>query len=363
MNPEADDELVATRGRRPGGIVGWLLLRLVWLLLSLFGVTFVTFLVLDLSPVDRAELDVARRAEGSVAAGPGYANEAERRAAVQRLRVRYGLVDRATGEWLPLWQRYSRWLRNAATLRLAGPGEDQRAFWRRLSHALPVTVLLGGIALLLAFGVGLPLGAWLGRNVGTRRERWWSRLLLIGVGVPDYLLATLLLLAFSVVWVQWLPAGGLRSPDADAFAFGWQLLDFAWHLVLPVVVLATGPTVMVVRFVRDAVARAAGAPFMTTLVALGVSERELGRRLLRHGLTPVATLAGGLLPMLVGGSIVVETLFGLDGVGRLAFRATVEQDQAMVMAVVLLTSVVTLLALLVSDVLHRLVDPRVRLAD
>ena len=102
---------------------------------------------------------------------------------------------------------------------------------------------------------------------------------------------------------------------------------------------------------------------MTSLRALGVAPKVVSRRLLRHGAVPVATLAGGLLPMLVGGSIIVENLFSLDGLGHLAFRAVLDQDQAIVMAIVLLTSLVTLISLLVSDLLHRVVDARVRLTD
>ncbi len=335
----------------------WLATRLGWLLVTLLGVTFVTFLVLDLAPVDRAELEATQ----ATAAG-SYPDRAARQLAVEQLRVRYGMVDPVTREPLPLWRRYAGWLGNALTLRLAGPGEDDAALWRRLGEALPVTALLGGLGLLLAFGVGLPLGVWLGRRVGAPAERAVSAAMLVAVGLPEFLLATLLLLAFSVAWLQWLPASGLRSNGAEQWGLVRQLLDFAWHLLLPVTVLALGPVVLVTRFVRDAVARASAAPFVTSLVALGVEPDELRRRLLRHGATPAATLVGSLLPMLVGGSIVVESMFALDGLGRIAFQAVRGQDQAMVMALVLLTSAVTLVALLVSDLMHRVVDPRVRLA-
>lgn len=126
--------------------------------------------------------------------------------------------------------------------------------------------------------------------------------------------------------------------------------------------MASSPGVLVTRFLRDSVARAVVSPSATYARALGLAPERLRWRLLRNGAAPLATLAGTLLPILVGGSIVVENLFSLDGVGHLAFRAVEDQDQAMVMALVLMTSVVTLLALIASDVLHRLVDPRVRIA-
>jgi ABC-type dipeptide/oligopeptide/nickel transport system permease component len=336
----------------------WFLLRILWLLVTLLGVTFVTFLALDLAPVDRAEIEVmkARQADS-------YVDTAHRNESIRKLRVHFGMADPVTGEPLSLWRRYSGWLGNALTLRLAGPGEDHAALWRRLAEALPVTMLLGGISLLVALLLGLPVGVWLGRRVGQGRERFWSSVMLTAIGVPEFLMASLLLLAFSVVWVQWFPAGSLRSIGADEWSFFRQLIDFLWHLALPVLVMSIGPLVMVTRFVRDAVARASAAPFVTNLRALGVEPKTVNRRLLRHGAVPVATLTGGLLPMVVGGSIIVENQFSLDGLGHLAFRAVLGQDQAVVMALVLLTSAVTLLALLVSDLMHRLVDARVRLTD
>tara|TARA_R110002096_G_scaffold30459_18_gene90772 strand:- start:972 stop:1991 length:1020 start_codon:yes stop_codon:yes gene_type:complete len=336
----------------------WFLIRVLWLLVTLLGVTFVTFFVLDCAPVDRAEIEVMKAGQSN-----SYVDVAHRNESIKKLRVHYGMDDPATGEPLPLWRRYSAWIGNALTLRLAGPGEDHAALWRRLAEALPVTMLLGGISLLLALLLGLPIGVWLGRRVGRNRERFWSAVMLCAIGIPEFLLATLLLLTFSVVWVQWFPAGSLRSIGSDQWTFLWQLLDFAWHLTLPILVMSIAPMVMVTRFVRDAVARASAAPFVTNLLALGVEPKTVSRRLLRHGAVPVATLAGGLLPMLVGGSIIVENLFSLDGLGHLAFLAVLGQDQAVVMALVLLTSTVTLVALLVSDLLHRLVDARVRLTD
>ncbi|MEZ6038581.1 MAG: ABC transporter permease [Planctomycetota bacterium] len=334
----------------------WLLLRISTLLLTLLGVTFVTFVVLDRAPVDRAELEIAK---ASIEAP--FTAAVQREEAVQRLRVQYGMVDAVTGEPLPVWRRYAAWLGNALTLRLGGPGEDHATIWRRIGAALPVTLLIGGLAAALAVVLGMRVGVWLGRAVGRRRERLASVLLLAGYGVPEFLLATLLQLLLCATWLHLLPSAGLRSPGAENWSLPWQLGDFAMHLLLPVLVIAIGPFVTVTRFVRDAVARAERAPFATCLHALGVDDDEVRGRLWRHGATPVATLIGTMVPMLVSGSIVVESMFSLDGLGQLAFRALGEQQQSMIMALVLMTSVITLLSLLVSDLLHRALDARVRL--
>lgn len=333
----------------------WLCVRLGWMVVSLLGITFVTFVVLDLAPVDRAQIEVARQQQDS-----GFSNLAARDKAILQLRVRYGLVDQETLQPAPIWRRYGNWLGNALCLRFAGPNEDDRALWRRLENALPVTMWLGLLSLLVVAVVGVPLGSWLGMRAGTAADRAVSRCLFVIVGLPEFLFATLLLFGFGGLWLSWFPSGGLRSPGSEHWSIFRQVVDFAWHLVLPVTVMATGPTVLVVRFLRDAVARADASAFADNLRALGTEPATLRWRLVRNGAAPLATLAGTLLPMLVTGSIVVENLFALDGIGHLAFRAVEAQDQAMLMALVVVTSTVTLLALIASDVAHRVVDPRIR---
>lgn len=336
---------------------GFLLRRCLWMVPTLLGITFVTFLALDLAPLDRASLELAQREETAP-----LASEQAREVALARLRIRYGLIDPQTLEPVPVYLRYLRWLGNAVTFRLAGPDEDQAGFRRRLGAALPVSVLLGFWALVVAGAVGAPLGVWLGMRRGSRQDRAASALMFLALGIPEVLLATLLLLAFGGAGLGWLPVTGLRSEGAVADSFAAQLLDLARHLVLPVAVMAIGPTLLVARFLRESVGRAAESAFARNLDAWGIEPRLRRRRLLHVGFAPLATLAGTLLPMLVAGSIAVETVFSLDGVGRLGLMAVRSQDQAMVMAVTVLGSVVTLGALVLSDLLHRWVDPRVRLA-
>jgi peptide/nickel transport system permease protein len=323
----------------------------------LLGITFVTFVVIDRAPVDRAELEVARAAPERA-----FTDVRSRDLAVLRLRVQHGMVDPATLEPEPVVDRYLAWLGNAVRLRFGGPNDDHAALLARIGAALPVTALLGALTLLVAFGAGIPVGVRLGLRAGSRADRAASTVLLAAAALPEFLVGTLLVLALCSAWLQWLPANGLRTPGSEELVLAEQLADLAWHLVLPVTVLALGPTALVVRFVRDAVARAAKAPFAAALHALGAPAHVVRARLVRHGCVPVATLAGSLLPLLVSGSIVVENLFGLDGLGHLAFTACEQLDQPMVMALVVLGSTATMAGYALSDWLHRAVDPRVRLS-
>ncbi|MBM3973709.1 MAG: ABC transporter permease [Planctomycetes bacterium] len=330
-----------------------LLRRLLWLCGMLLGVSFATFAVVDLAPVDRAELAIAR-----AAGDRAFADLDARERAILQLRAQFGMVDPVTLQPAPLGTRYLQWLGNAARLRFAGPNGDHDALWRRIAQAWPTTALLGGLALLLAFGVGVPLGARLGMAAGTAREGVASALLLAFAALPEFLVATLLLLAFGAAGLQWLPVSGLRSPDATTWPAWQQALDSARHLVLPVAVIGVGPLALVARFVRDAVARADRSPWVETMRALGAEPAVLRRRLRRHGALPAATLAGSLLPMLVGGSVVAENAFALDGLGHLAFTAASEQDQPLLLALVTLGAIATLLAFAFADWLHARLDRR-----
>ncbi len=318
----------------------------------LFGISLLTFLLLDLVPVERA---AAAATQGTAQRGA-----AERAAAVKALRVRYGLVDAATGEERSFWSRYGEWLAHAARLDFAPPDEAPERFRRRFWSAVLVSTLIGAAALFVALAVGVPVGAWLGARIGGAADRWISPPLIATSAMPEFLVATLLiLLVGGGIGPALLPGNGLRTPGSSAWGVVPQGLDLAAHLALPVATLALGPTVAVARYLREAVGRLSREGFAEALRAWGTPEREVRRRVLRHAFGPVWTLLGTLLPALVAGSVVVETVFGLPGFGHLSFQAVIERDVSVVMASVLFTAVLVLLGLLASDLLHRRSDPRV----
>lgn len=335
----------------------WLAIRCAWMVPSLLGITFFTFLLLDAAPVDRARMEVLQARDGGAPVDPK-----EREVALLRLQVRYGFIDEQTLRPVPVWERYGHWLGNALRLRLAGPDEDEVRLWRRLGAAVPVSILLGLATLLSALGAGIPVGVWLGLRAGTRREQNASRSMFVLGGLPEVLIATLLLIAFGGVWLDWFPAGGLRSDGMESESRWRSATDLMWHIYLPVLAMTLPIYLMIARFVRDAVKLASATPSADNLRAWGVEAKVFRLRMIRAGCVPLASLCGSLLPMTVAGSIVVETTFSIDGVGRLFWTAVTGQDHAMVMAIVLLTSLATLVSLVIADLLQQWIDPRVRLA-
>ncbi|MCA8944249.1 MAG: ABC transporter permease, partial [Planctomycetes bacterium] len=320
----------------------------------LVGITLATFLVLDWLPIDRERARVESSME--------HATAEARAAAVREMRVAVGMIDAETGRPVPWWRRYLHWVEHAACFDFRATQADAGAFRARFGRALAVSALLGLLAVTLAVGLGLLIGTWSGMRPDSAGDRMVSNAVLLGFSLPEFLTATLLLLLLGGgLGGPWLPAGGLTSEGAGAWSRGAQWLDLAAHLAMPVTTLALVPLAIVVRHVRAAVVRATRSEFVNTMRNWGASEREIRRALFRHGAVPLATLFGTLLPSIVGGTVVVEQAFAIPGMGRMAFEGVLDKDVGVVMAITLLVSCATLLALTISDVLHRAVDPRVEL--
>jgi peptide/nickel transport system permease protein len=334
-------------------MVRLVLRRLAWLLPTLLGVTLATFALIDVAPYDRAEIASAPVGD------PGAADAAARRDALARLRLKYDLVDES-GAPRPLLERYGRWLGRAVRLDFAGPGEDPELLRRRFAAALPPTLLLSFLALLVALASAIPLGGWLGLHAGGRVDTAASVVLTALHGVPRFLVATLLVLFVAGgLGPAWFPTGGLSSVAANDASTWTRFADFAHHLVLPVVTLALGPFVVLVRFLRDGVAAARGSDFVLQLRALGMSETFVRRAAVRNGAVGVVTVLGAAIPGLVAGSVVVETVFAVPGLGRMLFLAILERDHPTVLALTVIGAVATSVGFLVADLLQAALDPRV----
>ncbi|MGA1605338.1 MAG: ABC transporter permease [Planctomycetota bacterium] len=327
--------------------------RLCWMPVTLLGIAFVTFLLLDVVPSDRAVLELQQ--------GQRIHGEAQV-AALRALRIRYGLIDAETGEPRPVLARFGSWCARAATFDLAPPGETAERFRFRFVQALATSALLGVLALIVALGLGVMLGAWWGARAARPSGRIVGGLALALSTLPEFLVATLLLLFLGGgVGPAVLPAVGLQSPGADALSGPARLADLLAHLALPVATLALVPTVTVARFVAEGLGRALEAEFAHAMRGLGCDEHAVRRRALRHALSPVWTLLGVLVPSLLTGTVVVEQVFSIQGFGRLTLDGVLRRDVATTMASTLSVAVLVLFGLLVSDVLHRLADPRVEL--
>jgi len=304
--------------------------RLLTVPLLLLGISLITFTLLNLAPGDPA--DILLRLQN-----PGVEPPRE---AVLAFRRELGLDD-------PLWTRYSRWLGQAlmgdlgVSYRTGGPIVSE------LAQRLPATLLLAGASLGLAVLLGIPLGILAAVFKGSPMDGMARLLALAGATVPSYVLSLLLILAFAVT-LHWLPAigyGGIR------------------HLVMPAVALSAGLAAQLMRLSRASLLETLTQDYMRTARAKGLRERTV---VLRHGfknaLLPVVTITGIGMGHLLGGAVIVETIFGWPGVGKYAVDAIFLRDYPVVQAVVLYLAVIFLLVNFGVDVVYRWLDPRLDFA-
>ncbi len=295
--------------------------RLVLMVPTFLGITALTFAIAHLAPGDplHLESDLAAAASSQVAAAPA-----------DSLIVQYG-----------------HWLAKMVRFDFGQSLVDHRDARDKIWEALPNTVLLASLALLLAWLAAVPLGAFLATTKRARTGSLVAASLSLASAVPSFWLAVLLLLVFANPRAfDWFPFQGLGSPA---------------HVVLPVVCLTYPTLAFATRQVRAAMQTALAQDFVKAARARGIPEsRVVWRHAFRNALLPLVTVLGLQLPHLISGSVVVERVFGIPGMGSLAIESVGLRDYPVVMAISTLTAVATMVAMLLVDVVYLAIDPRLR---
>jgi peptide/nickel transport system permease protein len=224
---------------------------------------------------------------------------------------------------------------------------------------LPATLLLTGTAFVFAIAAGLTLGALAAQRVGRAADSVITVLALGFYATPLFWVGLMLVLVFSV-WLNWLPSFGMETVGANYTGLA-GVADTAQYLVLPALTLGLFYMAVYARLTRASMLEVASQDFIRTARAKGVPEgRILRRHILRNALLPVITFAGIQAGQLIGGSILVETVFAWPGIGRLAFDALLARDYQLLLGVFLCTSILVVIFNLVTDLLYAVIDPRVQ---
>jgi peptide/nickel transport system permease protein len=293
---------------------------------------------------------------------------AERRRVVERWAAwweqRYDLYsnfegfERITGSITET--RYFRWLERLATFDFGRSARDGRPVREKLAERLPVTLLLSLLALLLAYGVAIPLGVLSAERHGRTFDRVTTAVMLALYSLPALWIALLAVRYLGESGAGLFPSQGMYSPEAASLCWWRRALDAAHHLVLPVLTLSFVSLAMLTRYQRVGMLRVVDADFVRAARAKGVGRsRAIWRHGLRNGVIPVITIFGLQLPYLVGGSVVVERIFGIPGMGLETFEAIRAGDHYWLTAAVAVTAAMTVLGVVLADVIYALVDPRI----
>lgn len=296
------------------------------------------FLLLQLAPGDTVDALMAQM-------GGGSAEDAA------RLRAQYGLdVGVAT--------QLGRYLVRLATLDLGQSAIYGKPVATVIGERLAVTALFMSCALAFAFSAGLVLGVLAARRVNGWRDTLISTAGLLFYAIPSFWLGLMLIVLFSVK-LAWLPPGGFESIGAGLTGLA-RVLDIASHLVLPTISLALIFLAIYLRLMRASMLEVMGLDFVRTARAKGLPEgRVLRRHVLRNALLPMVTFVGLQFSTMLGGSVVVESVFSLPGLGRLAYESVVQRDLNTLLGIVLVSSVLVVVVNFVVDLLYARLDPRI----
>lgn len=261
----------------------------------------------------------------------------------------------------PVPVQYLRYLGALAKGDLGDSFAKRRPVRTLLAERLPRTMLLMGTALIVGFGLGILLGAWQAAHVSSTGDRWAERITVALGAVPDFWIAYALLLLFGLE-LRAFPVSGMTTPvEHDFMSLGERVRDIGHHLVLPVTSLALLILSLVARHQRAALLDILPEDFVRTARAKGVPPAIVVRRhALRAALLPTITLFGLSLPALVGGAVLVESVFSWPGMGLLAVEAIAARDYPVVLGVTLVASGMVVLGGILADLLMQRADPRTR---
>lgn len=315
--------------------------RLLMLIPLMVGITLITFAVIHLAPGEPVEMQMAMN--------PKVGKEAR-----ERLKKFYGLDQ-------PLHTQYLTWVGKLVRLDLGRSfSSDSRPVLEKIKERLPVTISLNVIALLLEFGLAIPIGILAATHRDTLLDKGITIFVFIGFAVPTFWLA-LLLMYFFGVRLNMLPISGLHTLGSENYGTLHYLWDLAKHLVMPVMVASFGSLAGLSRYMRSSMLNVIGQDYITTARAKGLPERVvIYKHALRNALLPLITLAGFSIPGLIGGSVIFETIFAIPGMGQLFYQGVMGRDYPVVMGILVIGAFLTLIGNLIADVSYALADPRIR---
>jgi len=327
----------------------YILRRLLWMVPTMFGITVLLLVVIQAAPGDPAAIATA----GDTMAGLG-ATGGDTQTAYEKFREKYRLDE-------PFWVQYGNWVGSAVRLDFGRefhrPAVD---VWDELLERLEITVPLSLVATLLSYLIALPLGIFSAVRRGTLADKLVTLGLFLLYSLPTFWAGLMLMLAFGTTGLDWLPVIGLHDKDADSYATWPYVWDVVLHAILPVATLTYGGVAYLSRQMRVGMLETIKQDYIRTARAKGLDRRAIIlKHALRNSVIPVITVFATILPVLIGGSVLVETIFNIPGMGLYAYDGLTTRDYNIVMATVTISSFMTLLGFLLSDILYVLVDPRI----
>ena len=327
-------------------MAGYILRRILYMIPTLFGMSLISFLIIQLPPGDYLTSLLATMSDSGQTIDP---------AQVELLKSIYGLDQ-------PFYVQYFKWIWGILTRGDFGYSFEwnqpvSKLIWERMGSTLLISVL----SLVFVWAVSFPIGLYSAVNRNSIGDHLFTLVGFLGLAIPNFILA-LVLMYVAFAWFGQ-SVGGLNSPEFAEAPWSWdKLMDLLAHLWIPVIIIGSSGTAALIRILRANLTDELNKPYVLTARAKGLPEHLVVLIYpVRIALNPFVSALGWVLPHLVSGVTIVAIVLNLPTAGPLLFRALVSQDMYLAGSFILLLSALTLVGMLVSDVLLALLDPRIRL--
>jgi microcin C transport system permease protein len=326
--------------------------RLLLMIPTLFGITLICFVVINLapgSPVEQKLSQIRFSGAGGSGSGSGVSQEV-----IDAIKKQYGFDQ-------PMHVRYLIWLKNLSTLDFGESFSQHLPVTEVILQRLPVSLSFGIASLILIYALSIPLGIRKAVKDGTRFDFWTSVALMVTYSIPPLILGILLRVFLAGGnFLNWFPLAELYSDtyfDKDLWG---KILDRAHHFVLPLTCYAVNGFAIITFLMKNSLLEEIRLDYVRTARAKGLDERKvIYKHALRNALIPILTGLGSFLTIFFAGSIIVEQVFNIDGMGFLTYKSIGARDYNVIMALIFFESVVAMVGKLISDVTYVLVDPRI----
>jgi peptide/nickel transport system permease protein len=314
----------------------YLFRRLLYTLITLIGISVISWMIITQAPGSPIALTLDPKVSPKI---------------IEQMEKNYDLDK-------PIYQQYFLWLKRLFTGKLYS-FKDGRPVLNKIGERIWNTLLLNVVAMLIIFSLAIPLGIFSAKRQYTFLDNLGTFGAYLGISIPSFWLAYLLIL--GTVKLFGYPVLGMRSFVTEDFTTVEIVLDRLWHLMLPSIILAIGGIAALSRYTRSSMLEVIRQDYIRTAKAKGLSEETVYyKHALRNALLPIITLFGFLIPGLIGGSIIMETVFAWPGIGRLAYQAVLARDYPVVMTINTITAVLVLIGNFIADILYGIADPRIR---
>lgn len=337
----------------------YILKRLLLMVPTLLGVLLLTFVVIQFVPGGPVEqyMAEAKASGGASSEGGGLSyrgGQGVDTKRLQQIKALYGF-DR------PAHERFWLMLKQFTQFDLGRSFFQNKDVWQLVKEKLPVSISLGLWTFFISYLVAVPLGVAKAVRAGSRFDFLTTLIVLVGYAIPGFVLGVALLVIFGGQ-LQWFPLRGLTSSNWEAMSWGARIVDYLWHIAMPVTAMVVGSFAVTSMLTKNAFLEEIRKQYVVTAFAKGLDERRvLWRHIFRNALIPIVTgFPAAFIGAFFTGALLIETLFSLDGLGLLGYESVIRRDYPVVLGTLYMFTLIGLATKLISDLCYVWVDPRVK---